>query len=146
MEAHVNKELIQHLSKEIEAHTTYLTTFRSRIAFSVLVGPFVVMGAVIVGAKGTIAAIHFDWWVAIGTAVAVLSYILLGFFGSQLDQHVTEQCNVWRRSILRVHRGESIQDSDLVFVHRNQALAYLCFIILMLIAFIAIASVISRWL
>lgn len=37
-------EIVKHLSCEITKHSEYLATLRSRVFFSVLVGPFVVFG------------------------------------------------------------------------------------------------------
>ena len=59
--AGLRAEVIKHLSSEIQNQSQYLMTFRSRIAFTVLVGPFIVLGSVLVAAKTT-AANPWDWF------------------------------------------------------------------------------------
>ena len=44
-------KLIDHLSREIETHTKNMMTFRARINFAVF-GPFVLLGSIMVSAKG----------------------------------------------------------------------------------------------
>jgi hypothetical protein len=48
--------LIDHLSREIETHTKNMMTFRARINFAVFVGPFVLLGSIMVSAKVSRAA------------------------------------------------------------------------------------------
>jgi hypothetical protein len=47
----VNKALITHLSKEIETTSGYIATLRSRMAFTVMIGPFVVLGSLAYSSK-----------------------------------------------------------------------------------------------
>lgn len=42
-----NEKMIEYLSKEIETLTTNIMLFRSRIAFSIWVGPYVLLGSII---------------------------------------------------------------------------------------------------
>ena len=48
----VKAEIIKHLSSEITTQVTYLSTLRSRVALTMLVGPFVVFGSFLFATKG----------------------------------------------------------------------------------------------
>ena len=108
-------ELIKHLSSEIESCTTFQHTLRSRMAFSVLVGPFLVLGSFIVAA----AKIQLTWpkepctWVWL--YLAVVCYVGLGIYGAKLDKFLTVQCDFFRGELLSVARGKHLGRISLEF-------------------------------
>jgi hypothetical protein len=129
--------IIEYLSSEITNHTEYLSTFRSRIAFSVLVGPFLILGSFAVANHERTFEINFDWKCAVAALIACACYIGLGFYGAELDGHVTEQCDKWRKAIAKAAGGSQITECDLIFEHCPRS-AYIYGIFLTLIAFAAI--------
>ena len=134
--AHEDK-FIEHLSRDIANHTTYLMTLRSRMAFTVLIGPFVLLGSFLIATKGIVAANSFGTDTALAIVIACLCYLLLGVYGAMLDKHVTRQCNIWRRQIdsLRKDRPEKI--GDIGFEHKPIR-AYLTGMVLLLLSFVSI--------
>ena len=108
----LRSDLISHLSKEIEVHSQYLMTFRSRIAFTVLIGPFVIFGF-LVTSKPTATNYWGQEQMSLSAWIAFL-YLMLGFYGSRLDQHGTDQCNKWRRAMLKISAGKDIDEKDLL--------------------------------
>ena len=133
-------EIIRHLSSEISTQSEYLTTLRSRVAFTILIGPFVVFGSFLLATKGAQAPSQL-WKLQLAAAVvASTAYLAMGWYGSRLDRHVTEQCDRWRRAILKVSNNERLGEDDLLFQHRN-FIAYMTGIVLMLIAFASIALI-----
>jgi hypothetical protein len=93
------------------------------MAFGVLIGPFALFGSALVATKGKfITPSGCLPWSAL--AVAVLSYLGLGYYGATLDEHATLQCDVWRRALLSVATGEPIANIHLEF-HHAQRHAYL---------------------
>src|SRR5579864_9020945 len=123
-EESVRAELVKHISAEITTHAQYLNTLRSRMGFTVLLGPFLVLGSVVFATK----SIAFAWpsgrlpWAFL--ALAVLCYLGLGLYGSRLDEHGTDQCNAWRKTILSVVNNEPLTNIKLDFPHRQKS-AYL---------------------
>jgi hypothetical protein len=114
--ASTRNEIIKHLPNEISKHTEYLATLRSKLAFTVLAGPFVILGYVLVTIKPTPTTNYWRWhWqqTLACTFVGVL-YLLLGYYGSKIDQHGTDQCNKWRRAILKASDGKALNESDLL--------------------------------
>jgi hypothetical protein len=112
-------KLIEHLSSEITTQATYLATFRSRIAFTVLIGPFVLLGSFIVANHGSSTKSDFNNHTVVALIVAFSCYVGLGIYGGCLDKHANEQCDKWRRLIIRISQGETIQDSDFAFQHQS---------------------------
>lgn len=111
--ASLRNEIIKYLSGEIESHSEYLMTFRSRIAFTVLIGPFVILGYVLVVSKPT-ATNYVGQEVALAFGAVAVSYLILGFCTSRLDQHCTDQCNKLRRAIIKVSAGKNLDETDLL--------------------------------
>ncbi len=134
-------KLIEHLSSEITSQTTYLATFRARIAFTVLIGPFVLLGSFFVANHGSSAKDHFDGHVVAAIIVSFSCYVGLGIYGGFLDKHANEQCDRWRRLIIRISQGEAIQETDFAFPHWAVR-AYVAGFLLVLGAFLPIAYII----
>lgn len=126
------KELIEYLSKEIETHTNSLMTFRSRISFAGLFGPFLLLGSVLVATKnipGRMAPMPGNEWL-VAAGGLVLSYLALGFAGAAVERHVWRQCNEWRGLIAQLSQGErvSVTKDDLKFKERLKLGYVFCFL------------------
>src|ERR1035437_703907 len=80
----LRKEVIKHLSSEIGKQSDYVVTLRSRMAFTILLGPFVVVGSVLIAIKGPLHfhPLHgFSNYFAIG--MAALSYLCMAYYRSE---------------------------------------------------------------
>jgi hypothetical protein len=106
-------ELIKHLSAEITSGADFLHTFRSRMAFNVLLGPFLVLGSIVVAATKITIFWPKGFWPWFGLSMAIFSYIALGFFGFMLDRYLT-----WQNDFLRCR---------LLFVAKNRPLGKIRF-------------------
>lgn len=137
-------KLIEHLSSEITTHTNYILTFRSRVTFTILVGPFILLGSFLIATKGSVASITFsDKWSILGIILGFLIYLGLGAYGYLLDRNVTEQCDKWRCEIARLSEGY-IEEKNLVFRHNTTLRGYLLGIILFYCAFLAITFLLKQ--
>lgn len=134
------EKLIEHLSSEITTHSTNIMTFRARLAFSILIGPFVLLGSFLLATKGSIPNVKMSPSGFIAMIVGALAYLGLGYCGARLDHHVTEQCNKWRQEIDRVIRGEpaDMHIENMLFRHRS-VVSYFAFFSLTLVAFISMS-------
>ena len=137
------KECIEHLSKEIETVTANLMTFRTRIGFTVLIGPFIVMGSVLLATGGKVATPGLDFWFISSTIVAVASYFGLGWYGSQLDKHLSDKGNDWRQEIIELSQNKEPDDEKFKFLYRTREFYFLGFAIV-LIAFVSVTYCVSR--
>jgi lipopolysaccharide export LptBFGC system permease protein LptF len=136
----LEQQLIEHLSSEIEAHSNFLTTFRSRIAFAVLVGPFVLLGSFLIGTKGAVSTKPISSSTVLSIVVACVAYLALGVYGGYIDARTTNQCNIWRRQIIRLTSGSTVEPEGLVIQYRFYA-TYVFGMSVMLVAFLAVAVV-----
>jgi hypothetical protein len=94
----LTKDLVQHLSKEIETTTHNIMVFRTRIGFGLLVGPFLLLGSLIVGAKGQPVTTNLkSAWPAL--VVIIVCYLSIAYIASEIEAQAWEQCNKWREII-----------------------------------------------
>ncbi len=135
--AHEEK-FIEHLSRDIATHTSYLVTFRSRVAFNMLIGPFVLLGTFLIATKGIVPASRLDVDAIVAIVIACLCYLALGVYGAMLDRHVTGQCNIWRRQIDSLRKDSPEEIDDIGFEHQKPIRAYLTGLGLVLLAFLSI--------
>lgn len=113
------QEFINHLSKEIETHTNAMMTYRTRIAFIVFLGPFILLGSVVVGSQRAPYIAGFSSCTIIAAAVFLFfCYIVLGLVSGMIERGMWRQCNRWRAQIAALvargdvdARGESVQFS-----------------------------------
>jgi hypothetical protein len=112
------KKLIGYLSKEIEAHTNNLMTFRERINFAVFIGPFVLLGALLYSNKHVVGIKH--WWVfLLALVVMVLSYLTMSRACARIEIQIWDQCNRWRGLIAEISKGntERVTPDEFKFKH-----------------------------
>ena len=111
------QQLIEYLSKEIETQSNHLMTFRTRISFVVVAGPFIVTSSVLFATRGdfTITTDPFSkLGILVASVLVVISYMGMGYLCHQIDHGFQEQCNKWRSLIL------SLSEEDDVTSRRGQ--------------------------
>lgn len=138
------KERIEHLAKEIETVTIIQMTFRTRMGFTVLVGPFIVMGSVLLATKGKVTAPTLDVWFVGSAILAVVSYLGLAWYGAKLDKLMSKKCNEWRAAILDLCKDIEPANDKIMFPQERTLAAYWLAFALVLIAFLSIAYCLFR--
>jgi len=110
------KDLVIHLSKDITTLSTNITAFRVKIAFFFLVGPFLVLGSLLVatGGKVSLNPDYPNWKIAVWIFVMGLIYFGLAFIGGLIERHAWDQCNQWRKAILGICQADDPTLADLV--------------------------------
>jgi hypothetical protein len=105
----LTKELMLCLSKEIETTATIMMAFRTKVGFGMFVGPFLLLGSFIVGAKGQPVSFNLNWygWAALG--VDIICFLGIAYIASQIEAQALRQCNRWRRLIGELRRNPSMQ-------------------------------------
>ncbi|WP_417374549.1 hypothetical protein [Gimesia maris] len=96
-----NKELINLLSNEILKYSELNVTFRTRIAFAFWIGPFVVLGALLIAAKDGAEFVIFEinsyaFYLFVGI---VISYLAMGFLGGMIERANYSYCDRLRKII-----------------------------------------------
>jgi uncharacterized membrane protein len=82
----LTKDVVQHLSKEIETITNNMMAFRTRIGFGLLVGPFLLLGSLIVAAKGQPIATNLKWYGWPALLVVIVCYLGIAYIASKLKR------------------------------------------------------------
>lgn len=139
------ERLIAHLTEEIRTHTTNMMVFRARINFAVFVGPFVLLGSLVVGAKGVPRTISMDFLTILAVVFLAMSYVLMASMCAAIERQMWKRCNIWRGVIMKLATNQSdrITADELLFperLRRGYALVYIA----MIVAFICAARIVSR--
>ncbi len=120
------KEVIQSLSKEIEANTNNMMVFRVRIGFGLLVGPFLLLGSFVVAARGQRISFELDKWAIAAIFMNGFCFIVLAYICARIEEQVWEQCRKWRNLIALLFNDSSAQIPETQRKSRNMFLrAYL---------------------
>lgn len=139
-------ELIEHLSSEIDAFTRMMFDWRARAAFYWLVGPFVVISSVVIVTKQlpTVQRLDVYGWIAL--VIAGACFMGMGYIGARIEAHMTNQCNVWRLTILRLSSQDSkgLRTSNVLEEKQRVIRAYLSAHGLLLIIFICCTVIFLR--
>lgn len=101
--------LIQHLSKEIEQATTHAYNFRIRAAFTVWLGPYAMLGAVIVATDGNFS-IDVTGQVKLALFVIGAVYLGLGIGLGMVEAQIWRQCEKWRKLIAEIAESSVTKD------------------------------------
>ena len=132
------KPLIEHLSKEIEAHTNSMIQFRTRITFTMFVGPFILLGAFLIATKDVIDKIEMNLMAIVALVFLGGFWMILGFLAGKFEEHIWNQCNKWRRLIVQLQTKIElpVMEHDVVYEHEVKH-AYLLSHAILLLAFAA---------
>lgn len=108
-----SKEIVSYLSNEITSATTAIMQFRNRISFTVFVGPFILLGSVIIAAgkvKLEFKEVGWVWWLwALGAAAG---FVYLGWIAGGIEQHAWNQVKKWRELLVAILAGNVVTETE----------------------------------
>jgi len=146
------KEIISYLSKEIETVNNGMMVFRSKISFAVLVGPFVILGALLYATKGLpiSTSLGAGGWTAIG--FVCVCYLALAFLSGLIEEDGWRQCNKWRKLVSDLHKNPTMEIGDRILRTDKKDVdpghfmkwSYLLACALMLASFASLVFILSR--
>ena len=141
----LRRSVIEHLTKEIEAQTTAMVTWRSRVNFTAYFGPWIVVGAYLSFSNTTIrwpAESSMAVLAILAAAAFVAVYGMIGYFAGLVEEHVWEQCDRWREVIARLQDPDATPATakELQFPH-SVTRVYLWVYALMLAGFASATTV-----
>lgn len=141
----LTKELMVSLSKEIDTTMTSLMAFRTRIGFGMFVGPFVLLGSFIVGAKGQPVSFNLTTWGWIALVVDLVCFLLIGFIAANIELQAFGQCNRWRKLMLRLRDKPSakIENDELEVIPWAYS-GYFCSFLLLFVSVVAAVVIIKN--
>jgi hypothetical protein len=133
------------LSKEIETTMTSIMAFRTRIGFGMFVGPFLLLGSFIVGAKGQPVSFNLTTSGKIAIVVDFVCFLLIGFIAANIEAQAFSQCNRWRGLMLRLRNDPAAKIDDTELEVKPWAfLGYLCSFILLFVSVVAAVFIIKN--
>jgi len=133
------------LSKEIETTMTSIMAFRTRVGFGMFVGPFLLLGSFIVGAKGQPVSFNLTLSGKIAIVVDLACFLLIGLIAAKIEGQAYDRCNKWRKLILRLRNDPKAEVHDAELVVRHQAyFGYLAGFFLLFVSVIAAVFIIKN--
>src|SRR5712692_8143636 len=117
--------------------------FRTRANLSVFLGPFVILGYLLIATKGFSVSWRPDILTKVATFVLFACFIGMGFVSGQIEDSIRNQCNRWRAVIARLQKEQSptLQDADLLY-NGNYTFGYLIVYFLLAISFASVIVII----
>jgi hypothetical protein len=101
------EKLIDHLTKEIEVQNNNMMTFRTRANLPVFLGPFIVLGSVVIGQKQIPQGLRIDALTIIAIVGLAASYLGMGLAAARIEISMAKQCNKWRDLIAKIVTDET---------------------------------------
>lgn len=99
------EKMIDYLSKEIEVQNKNMMTFRTRANLPVFLGPFVLLGSVVIAEKRVPHSLHLDALSITAIVGLAASYLLMGLAAARIELSMSRQCNRWRNLIVAIVSG-----------------------------------------
>jgi hypothetical protein len=141
----LTKELILYLSKEIETTMTVMMAFRTRVGFGMFIGPFLLLGSFIVGAKGQPVSFNLTWSGGVALLVDAVCFLGIAYIAARIEAQALKQCNKWRELIWELRKDPSFQPKEKEWKLPVQARAgYLAGYFLLFISVVAAVFIIKN--
>jgi hypothetical protein len=154
---HLSKEVIEYLSKEIATTTTNMMVYRTKIAFAVYLGPFIILIAVVT--KGVTFSLRLDSIAIAAIFINFLCFLTLAYMNARVERQAWLQCNKWRAVIARLHNNPSMDltrddlfdnlygddPNDRLFKKWTSQLAYIATYAVLVVSFIMSIVIIARF-
>jgi hypothetical protein len=141
----LSKEVVQYLSKEIETTSNNAMVFRSRIAFAVFFGPFLILGSFVVAAKGLPISFNLDLWAGLVLVIDCVCFVTLAFICARIEQEAWNQCNNWRKLIAGLHDNPSLKiNGGNIWEENKLQVIYIAAYCLLLATFLSAIFITSR--
>jgi len=139
------KELIAHLSQEVDTHTKMIFDWRARAAFYWLVGPFVLIGSIVILTKHPLLFSRLNWFGWVAVIVACFCFVAMSVLGGVMEKTMWDQCNIWRRMIFRLttNSAPELQEGEII-VEQRVLHAYVVAHILLLLLFLSSIFLLAR--
>jgi hypothetical protein len=140
------EKIIEHISNEIQKVIETTMTLRTRIAFIAWIGPFILLGSLLVATKGLFRIPAGDPVFRAAVAATCLCYLLLGYIAARLEQEARDRCNNLRQKLVRYSKLQSVNDlNDTDLDHQARLIpAYMWAFTVILIGFLSVSIATCR--
>jgi hypothetical protein len=141
------EKLIEHLTKEIEVQNNNMMTFRTRANLPVFLGPFVLLGSIVIGQKQTPLGIRLDGIAITAIIGLAASYLAMGLAAARIEISMAEQCDKWRDLIAKIVTADSTLEEKVHSDLKYTPVGYLGYATVygaMFISFICVLIIVLR--
>jgi hypothetical protein len=146
LDATAKEKLIDHLTKEIEVQNNNMMTFRTRANLPVFLGPFILLGSVVIGQKQTPHGLRIDALATTAIIGLAASYLAMGLAAARIEISMAKQCDRWRDLIAKIVTDDSTLEENIksqlkytpvgyrgyTFVYFAMFVSFLCVLIIVL--------------
>jgi hypothetical protein len=138
----VSRDLIQHLTKEIELATELQIQQRTKNNLSVAFGPYIVLGGYLFATKTPPDFAHAPRW-ALGLAfiVFLVLYAFLGYMAATVEGRLWDQCNQWRKIIAQITGSPP---AGILFEKRGLLASYISVYLTLAILFVVVVFLLAN--
>jgi hypothetical protein len=147
LETAEKEKLIDHLTKEIEVQNNNMMTFRTRANLPVFLGPFIVLGSVVIGQKQIPQGITMDTMTFIAIGGLAASYLGMGLAAAHIELSMAKQCNKWRDLITKIVTDDTTTTEKIqagLKYHPISYRGYMAVYFAMFVGFICVLTIILR--
>jgi hypothetical protein len=140
------EKIIEHVSNEIQKVIETNMTFRTRIAFIAWIGPFILLGSLLVATKGLFRVPGGDPVFLTAVAATCLCYLLLGYIAARLEKEAGDRCNDLRQKLVRYSTLQSVDGLNYTDLdHQARVIpAYMWAFTVILIGFLSVSIATCR--
>ena len=110
--------IISHLSMEIQLLITNAHTFRIKSAYTLWIGPYIILGAILYSIEIDTLNVELSDISYIAIIISVLSYLLLDVLGGFIERHSWRQIKCLRDEMIKLS-VEKDEQEDLMENARN---------------------------
>lgn len=131
------KSIAEHISAEIRVHSEERTQFRLRASLGVYIGPFVVLGSILVASKEHPTKVSFNCGSYLEMIIIAACFMGLGVVAAHVEDDIWRKCNELRSILVRIHASKSVDPAEVASaLHHEPRLtkAYMWIYGLMLVA------------
>lgn len=141
----ISKAVIEQLSKEIQAAADSVMSLRTRTAFTIWIGPYVVLGSIVVATKGGFTLDVHSWPFPLGLVIAVLFYLVLGYLAGRIEKFSLYRSNQWRKCIIEVATTGKIDPTLFLDEELPSRIvsSYMLVFVVLLACFFGVATLVS---
>ncbi len=141
------EKIFEYIIKEIETNTQNLSSFRSKTNFNVYVGPFILLGAIIVSKQEALLTSFqknlssIPFWMPF---MLIVFYWFLGFICSQIERHIWARNEKLRNLIVKLQDNKfELSFEDLEFKAHIRA-SYIAVYGVMILIFVLILFILLK--
>ncbi len=140
-------DVIEHLSRDIISISDSMMTFRTRIAFFIWTGPFIVLGSYVIATGATVPSLFSTPPKWLSAYLAGAAYLLLHVVGAKIERQGQNTCNKLRKAIMVIadeRSLKSLREGDYTNdTTRHLSAAYIAVGLLMLTCFLSLMYCVS---